>query len=156
MRKFIILGLIAATAMPTMASAQSYGEARRSEREYRQEQRELREARRYGDRRAVREERRDVREARRERNEDWRDYRRDHRNVYRAGRWDAPFRYRQWNAGQQLRPAYYGSRYYIADPYRYRLPRPGMNQRWVRHYNDVMLVNVRNGRVLTVHRGFFW
>jgi len=31
-----------------------------------------------------------------------------------------------------------------------------MNQRWVRHYNDVMLVNVRNGRVIQVHRGFFW
>jgi len=26
----------------------------------------------------------------------------------------------------------------------------------VRHYNDVLLVNVRTGRVLTVHRGFFW
>lgn len=123
MRKIIILGLLAATVVPSVASAQSYGEARRSEQRLR---------------------------------EDWQDYRRSHRDVYRAGNWNAPFRYSRWNAGAQLRPAYYSSRYYIADPYRYRLPRPAVNQRWVRHYNDVMLVNVRTGRVMTVHRGFFW
>lgn len=123
MRKIIILGLLAATVVPSVASAQSYGEARRSEQRLR---------------------------------EDWQDYRRSHRDVYRAGNWNVPFRYSRWNAGAQLRPAYYSSRYYIADPYRYRLPRPAANQRWVRHYNDVMLVNVRTGRVMTVHRGFFW
>ena len=95
-------------------------------------------------------------DSRQEAREDWQDYRRSHRDVYRAGNWNAPFRYSRWNAGAQLRPAYYSSRYYIADPYRYRLPRPAANQRWVRHYNDVMLVNVRTGRVMTVHRGFFW
>ena len=156
MRKLIILGLLAATVAPSVASAQSYGEARRSERNLREEQRELRQAQRYGDRRDVREERRDVRDARLEAREDWRDYRRNHRDVYRGGNWRAPFRYNQWNVGVQLRPAYSNSRYYIADPYRYRLPRPGVNQRWVRHYNDVLLVNVRNGRVIQVHRGFFW
>ena len=156
MRKLIILGLLAATVAPSVASAQSAREVRQSQRELREEQRDLRQAQRYGDRRDVRDERRDVREARREVREDWRDYRRSHRSVYRAGNWRAPFRYKQWNAGAQLRPAYYNSRYYISDPYRYRLPRPGMNQRWVRHYNDVMLVNVRNGRVIQVHRGFFW
>lgn len=156
MRKLIILGLIAATAMPGAAMAQSRGEVRDSARELRQEQRELRDARRYGDRRDVREERRDVREARREVREDWRDYRRSHRNVYRAGNWNAPFRYNRWEAGSRIRPAYYNSRYYINDPYRYRLPRPGYNMRWVRHYNDVLLVNVRTGRVIEVHRGFFW
>lgn len=129
---------------------------RRSERNLREEKQELRQAQRYGDRRDVRDERRDVRQARQEVREDWRDYRRSHRDVYRGGNWRAPFRYNQWNVGVRLRPAYYNSRYYIADPYRYRLPRPGVNQRWVRHYNDVLLVNVRNGRVIQVHRGFFW
>ena len=156
MRKLIILGLIAATAMPGAAMAQSRGEVRDSARELRQEQRELRDARRYGDRRDVREERRDVREARREVREDWRDYRRSNRNVYRAGSWRAPFRYTRWNEGARIRPVYYSSRYYVSDPYRYRLPRPGNNLRWVRHYNDVLLVNVRSGRVMQVHRGFFW
>jgi len=156
MRKLIILGLLAATVAPSVASAQSAREVRQSQRDLRQEQRDLRQAQRYGSPRDVRAERRDVREARREVREDWRDYRRNNRNVYRAGNWQAPFRYNQWNVGAQLRPTYYSSRYYISDPYRYRLPRPGMNQRWIRHYNDVLLVNVRTGRVIQVHRGFFW
>ncbi|MBH1992750.1 MAG: RcnB family protein [Sphingomonadaceae bacterium] len=156
MRKLIILGLLAATVIPGVASAQSLGEARRSERNLRDEKRDLHQAQRYGDRRDVRDERRDVREARQEAREDWRDYRRTHRDVYRGGNWRAPFRYSQWNAGSQLRPAYYNSRYYINDPQRYRLARPGTNMRWVRHYNDVLLVNVRTGRVVEAHRSFFW
>jgi len=156
MRKFIILGLIAATALPSMASAQSAREVRQSERQLERERQDLRNAQRYGDRRDVREARRDVRDARQEVREDWRDYRRSNRDVYRGGNWRAPFRYTAWNRGQKLRPTYYSSRYYITDPYRYRLPTAGRDLRWVRHYNDVMLVNVRNGRVMEVHRGFFW
>ena len=155
MRKLIILGLLAATVAPSVASAQSYGEARRSERNLREEQRDLRQAQLHGDRRDVRDARRDVRDARQEAREDWRDYRQSHRDVYRGGNWRAPFRYSQWNVGAQLRPAYYGSRYYINDPYRYRLPAAGQNLRWVRHYNDVLLVNVRTGLVMQVHRCFF-
>lgn len=156
MRKLIILGLLAATVAPGMASAQSAREVRQSERNLREQKQDLRQAQRYGDRRDVREERHDVRNARQEVREDWRDYRRSHRDTYRAGNWRAPFRYNKWNAGARMRPAYYSARYYIADPYRYRLPRPGMNMRWIRHYNDVLLVNVRTGRVIEVNRGFFW
>jgi Ni/Co efflux regulator RcnB len=29
-------------------------------------------------------------------------------------------------------------------------------QRWVRYGNDVVLVNIRTGRVIEVHRAFFW
>ncbi|WP_028055823.1 RcnB family protein [Sphingobium bisphenolivorans] len=156
MRKMIILGLMAAAVMPSAVMAQSRGEVRDSARDLRQEQRELRDAQRYGDRRDVREQRRDVRDARQELREDWRDYRRSHRDVYRGGNWRAPFRYNRWEAGSQLRPSYYNSRYYITDYDRYRLQRPGRNLQWVRHYNDVLLVNVRTGRVVEVHRGFFW
>lgn len=156
MRKTILLGLLAATILPASAMAQSAGELRRDRQDIRQEQRDLRDAQRYGARRDVREERRDVQRARQEYREDWRDYRRTHRDVYRAGRWSAPFRYHSWRVGAVIGPTYYSSRYYIADPYRYRLPRPAANLRWVRHYNDVLLVNVRTGRVVQVHRGFFW
>lgn len=155
MRKIIILGLMAA-ALPGIATAQSAGELRHDRRDIRQEQRDLRNARAHGNRHDIREQRRDVREARQEYREDWRDYRRTHRDVYRGGTWRAPFRYSAWTVGARLRPTYYSSRYYINDPYRYRLAAPGPNLRWVRHYNDVLLVNVRNGRVMEVHRGFFW
>lgn len=157
MRKFIILGLMAATALPGVASAQT-GELRRDRQEIREQQRDLRDAQRYGDRGDVRDARGDLREARREYREDWRDYRRDNRNVYRRPAYVGPrgYQYRPVAVGYRFQPAYYGSRYIIADPYRYRLPEARGAQRWVRYGNDVVLVNIRTGRVLDVHRGFFW
>jgi hypothetical protein len=152
-----LLGLIAATALPGMASAQN-SELRRDRQDIREEQRELRHAQRYGDREDVREERRDVREARREYREDWREYRRNHRDAYRMRPYSGPrgYRYRPITVGHRFAPAYYSGRYMISDPWRYRLPRTVGPQRWVRYGNDVALVNIRNGRVLEVHRGFFW
>ena len=156
MRKFIIAALIASVAFPTMASAQSAGEVRRSETELRRQQDQLRAAQRRGDRGDIRDQREDVRDARREVRQDWQDYRRSHRDVFRGGNWRAPFRYRTWNVGARIDRAYYDSRYVIGDPYRYRLPRTARDTRWVRHYKDVLLVNIRTGRVLQVHRNFFW
>ncbi len=157
MRKMIILGLIAATALPGIASAQT-GELRRDRQDIRQEQRELNDARRSGDRQDVREEARDVRDARQEYREDWRDYRRNHREAFKRPAYAGPrgYRYRPVTVGYRFQPAYYGSRYVIADPYRFRLPRPSSHQRWVRYGNDAVLVNVRTGRVIEVHNGFFW
>lgn len=149
MRKIIIMALMAATVMPAAAMAQPRAEVRRGAPDVRAEQREVRDARRPADRR-------DVREAKREHREDWRDYRRANRAVYARGNWNAPFRYREWQPGVRIQPVYYSSRYYIANPHRYRLPAPGRNLRWVRHYDDVLLVNVRTGRVVQVHRNFFW
>ena len=157
MRKLIVLGLIAATALPGIASAQT-AELRRDRQDIREEQRELRHAQRYGDRDDIREERRDLRDARREYREDWREYRREHREVYRRPAYAGPrgYRYRPVEAGYRLRPVYYAPRYVIDDPYRYRLPRPHRNQRWVRYGNDVLLVNVRSGIVNSVYHDFFW
>lgn len=158
MRKPIILALMAAVAIPSIAQAQSLHEARESQREVRQERRDLRDAQRHGDNRDVREAREDLREARHEAREDWRDYRRTHRDAYRRPAYAGPrgYAYRPIAPGHRFAPAYYGSRYVIADPYRYRLPRPAGWHRWVRYGNDVVLVNVRTGRVIEVHRSFFW
>lgn len=158
MRTPIILSLMAAVAAPSIAQAQSWQEARESQRQVREERRELRDAQRYGDRRDIREERRDVREAQREAREDWRDYRRAHRDVYRRSAYVGPrgYVYRPVHVGYRFAPHYYSSRYVIADPYRYRLPAAGRGLRWVRYGNDVVLVNKRTGRVIEVHNSFFW
>lgn len=172
MRKLITATLLAATAlMPAAAQAQSRGELRRDRQEIREEQRDLRDARRFGDRRDVREQRRDVREARQEYREDLRDYRRDrrdygrddwrgyrqgHRDLYAGGNWRAPFRYNSFRPGVRIGAPYYQQRYWIADPYRYRLPRAAGYQRWVRHYDDVLLIDTRRGVVLDVLRGFYF
>lgn len=161
MRKIIVTALLAATAVsgiaaPVAASAQSWGEVRDSRQDVREERRELRDAYRYGDRREIREERRDVARAEREYAKDLRDYRRTHPRVYARGHWNAPFRYHRWERGHHIGRHYYGPHYVLNDPWRYRLPRPGRNQIWVRHYDDVLLVNARTGRIIDVYYNFFF
>jgi Ni/Co efflux regulator RcnB len=159
MRKLMISALMAATILPAVgASAQSYGEAQRSRQDVRDARQDLREAQRSGDRRDVRNARENVRDARQEAREDWRDYRRQNRNVYTMPRYVAPrgYTYRTVRTGVVLRPAFYGQRYWISDPYRYRLPVAAGPQRWVRYGNDVLLINTRNGRVLQVINNFFY
>ena len=169
MRKLIIFGLMAATVLPVAApaSAQSRGEIRRDRQDVREERRELQDARRRGDRGDIRDERRDVREARRELREDvrdrrnwgrndWRGYRQGNRRLYNRGNWRAPFAYRTFRPGLAIGTSYYSPRYYISDPYRYRLPHARNGLRWIRHYDDVLLVDVRRGRVVDVIRNFYW
>lgn len=163
MRKIITAVLAASVALPslavpTIASAQSAGEVRRSARDVQEEQRELRQAQRYGSRSDVREERRDVRQARQELREDWRDYRRTHRNTYKRPAYVGPrgYAYRPIATGHRFDRAYYGDRYWVRDYNTYRLPAPRAGTRWIRYGNDVALVNVRTGRVLTVYNRFFW
>ncbi|CUS43688.1 MAG: RcnB family protein [Pseudomonadota bacterium] len=168
MRKLIILTLMAATVLPTTAMAQSNREVRQDRRDLREEQRELDQARRHGDRRDIRDERRDVRDARQELREDirdrdrrwgrndWSGWRDRNRALYARGNWNAPFRYYAFRPGVRIAPSYYGPRYFIADPWRYRLPQVGYNQRWVRHYNDVLLIDTRRGVVVDVIRNFYW
>jgi Ni/Co efflux regulator RcnB len=158
MRTPIILGLMAAVAAPSIAQAQSLGEARESQRDVREARRDLREAKIYGDRGDRREARRDLRDARREARQDWRDYRRSHRQVYRRPAYVGPrgYVYRPVSVGYRFAPMYYSSRYVIADPYRYRLPMAHRGARWIRYGNDVVLVDIRTGRVLEVHNRFFW
>jgi Ni/Co efflux regulator RcnB len=151
MRKLILLGLMAAVAVPAAAPAQSRGEIRRDRQDVREERRELRDAQRHGDRHDIREEREELRDARRELRED----RRDRRRM----QYVAPYRgwqYRPLRPGYQLRPAFYGPRYVIADPTRYRLPRAARNRQWIRYGDDLLLVNVRTGRVIQVVRNRYW
>ena len=167
MRKLMLTALLAATLMPAAASAQSNAELRRDRQDIRSEQRDLRDARRFGDRRDIRDRRGDLRDARQEYREDlrdrgrafgrndWRGGRERNPGFYNRGTWNAPFRYNTFRPGARISSGFYGSRYVIADPWRYRLRRPAYGQRWIRHYNDVILVNTRRGVVVDVNRGFY-
>ena len=158
MRKVLIAALAASVLTPAVASAQSAGEVRRQQEEVRQGREEVRRDVRRGDYREAREDRRELREDRRELREDWRDYRRNNRQAFRQGRYQGPrgYRHAPVTIGFRFAPTYYSQRYWISNPWHYRLPRPGYNQRWIRYGNDVILINVRNGRVLQVYRDFFW
>ena len=144
MRMMVMAAVAAAVAVPSVANAQSA-------REVRHDQREVRKDVRRGHYREAREDRREMRE-------DWRDYRRSHRNAYRRPAYRGPrgYRYRPVTVGYRFAPAYYGRNYWVNDWSNYRLGRPSRYQRWVRYGNDVVLVDIRTGRVLRVYNGFFW
>lgn len=154
--KLISAAMIAAMLVPATAATAQNRELRRDRQEIRQQERQLERARRYGDREDIRDEREDVRDARREYREDWREYRRDHRELYRGGRFDAPFRYRSFGVGSRLDHSYWSPRYRVSNVNRWRLPVAHRNQAYVRHYNDLLLVNTRNGTVVRVYRNFYW
>lgn len=164
MKTLIITALLAATAMPVAAQASDRNQVSRSElrgdrRDVREERREYRQAVRSGDRRDIREERREYNNARREYREDrsdWQRHRAGNPGIYRRGNWTSPYRYQRFSVGVTLNRNYYGNRYWINDPYRYHLPAAGRNQRWVRHYDDVLLVDMRTGRVIRVYNNFYW
>jgi len=161
MRKLLMFVLAATAAIPATAistgeaSAQSRAEIRHDRRVLRRERQELRQARREGDRREVRAERRDVARARQELRED----RLHRRQVRQYGRYLSPYRgwsYSPVRIGFQLSPAFYSQRYYVAHPYHYGVRPIGRFQRWVRYGDDLLLVNVRTGRVVQVVHNYFW
>ena len=150
-----ILALLAAATLITPIAAQaqtSRGELRRDRQEIRAETKDLRQAKRYGSGADVRDARSEVREARQEYREDKSDRR---YSGHYGSRFNAPFRYNSFNIGVRLSPQYYGSNYRVSNYGSYRLPAPGYNKRYVRHYRDLLLVNVRSGNVIKVYRGFY-
>ena len=157
MRKTLIALAAFATVVPAMASAQT-AELRDGRREIREGQREVRQDVRRGDWQEAREDRQELREDRREYREDWREYRKKNKKAFQRGAWQAPrgYRYAPVRVGVNLNPAFYGNRYWINDPYSYRLPRAQVGTRYVRYGNDVLLINARTGRVLQVYSRFFY
>ncbi len=159
MRKLILTALIAATVMPVAAQAQSWRDRRDDRREWRgdrrDDRRDWRDERR-DDRRDWRDDRRDDGRNRRWGDNDWRDWRNSNRGIYSRGNWRAPFRYYAFRPGARIAPSYWGSSYWINDPWRYRLPPVGYGQRWVRHYDDVLLIDTRRGIVVRVLNNFYW
>lgn len=148
--KFLTAGLIAAMMVPAAAQAQTR-EIRNDRRDVREERSELRDAQRYGDRGDVREERREYRDAKR----DLRDSKQDWRRDTRYQNYRAPFKYQQFRVGATLRSNYYTPAYRPAYDSRWGVPRPGRGLTYVRHYNDLLLVNTRTGRVVQVYRNQF-
>ena len=140
MKKYILLAAMAAIAVPGAASAQ--------QRDWHHNGTHVRQ-----DRRDVRQDQRDLRRDRQNMRQDRRAYR--HNRVAYV----APYRgwtYRPVTVGYRLQPAFYGSRYYITDYGMYGIQAPGRWQRWIRYGNDLLLVNVRTGRVLRVMHYAGW
>ncbi len=97
---------------------------------------------------------------RNDRRYDWQNYRSRYGDRYRAGRYYAPrgwdYGYRRFSIGIFLSNMLYADNYWLNDPYSYRLPPAYGSLRWVRYYDDALLVDVRDGYVVDVIHDFFW
>jgi len=97
---------------------------------------------------------------RNDRRYDWRGYRSSNRNIYRLPRYYAPsswgYGYRRFSIGFFLDSMLYSSSYWINDPFYYRLPDVDGPYRWVRYYNDALLVDIYSGEVVDVIYDIFW
>jgi hypothetical protein len=89
---------------------------------------------------------------------DWQRYRTQNRSVFRVGRYYDPFGwgYRPVSIGFTLYSGYYQPNYWLDDPWQYRLPPVYGPYRWVRYYDDAVLVDIYSGEVVDVIQGFFW
>lgn len=91
---------------------------------------------------------------------DWNRYRENNRGFYRLPRYYAPvgfgYGYRRFGLGATLSRSLFGSAYWLEDPWAYRLPPAYGAYRWVRYYDDALLIDLRTGRVIdTVYDIFY-
>ena len=96
---------------------------------------------------------------RRDNRYNWYSYRSNHRDIFRGGSYYAPYRnynYRRLSIGFSLDALFFSNRYWIANPWQYRLPDVYGPYRWVRYYDDVLLVDIYSGEVVDVIHDFFW
>lgn len=91
---------------------------------------------------------------------DWQRYRYSNRNIFRMPRYYAPsgwgYGYRRFSIGFSLSSMLFGPDYWIGDPGYYRLPPAYGPYRWVRYYDDALLVDIRTGMVVDVIYDIFW
>jgi len=90
---------------------------------------------------------------------DWQRWRYSNRNLFHIGPYYSPYRgygYNRFSIGIFLDPFFYDQRYWIGDPWQYRLPPAEPGTEWVRYYNDVLLVDIYTGEVIDVIYDFFW
>lgn len=91
---------------------------------------------------------------------DWRDHRDWDGHRWEGGRYPAfvypdGYGYRRWGIGAFLPSVFLGSGYYFNDYYRFGFAPPPYGFRWVRNGPDLLLVNVRDGRIRDVRYGVF-
>ena len=89
---------------------------------------------------------------------DWENYRHHHRSHFHLGFYYDPFGwgYSPFQIGWRMWPAYYGSNFWLNDPWSYRLPYAPPGTRWIRYYDDAILVDTWSGQVIDVIYNFFW
>lgn len=152
MRKILFVALAAATTLASPAAARPHGEGHEGDRHYGHEsgdhERDWREHERGDHERHWREHERG------NHGRHWREhFEGGHHRAYAAP--NRNWRYRRLPVGYRLGPEYYAPRYVISNYGYYGLRAPGRFLRWVQYGPDLLLVDIRNGRVVEVIPGRF-
>jgi hypothetical protein len=91
---------------------------------------------------------------------DWNRYRYSNRNAFHLPRYYAPYGwgygYRRFSVGAYLADVLFAENYWIDDPFYYHLPPAYGEYRWVRYYNDALLVDIYTGEVVDEVDDIFW
>ncbi|MEI9927343.1 MAG: RcnB family protein [Sphingomonas sp.] len=90
----------------------------------------------------------------------WRGYRNQNRNAFHLPRYYAPrgygYGYQRFSIGLTIGSLLFAPQYWIDDPWSYRLPDAYGPYRWVRYFNDALLVDIDTGEVVDVEYDIFW
>lgn len=88
----------------------------------------------------------------------WYNWRLRHRSLFSLGAYYDPFGwgYQPYSIGWRMWPNYYRSSYWLNDPWQYRLPYSPPGTRWIRYYDDAILVDMWSGQVVDIIYDFFW
>lgn len=89
----------------------------------------------------------------------WYGWRNSHRDVFSLGFYSAPWRgysYSRFSIGVVIGAPFYAEQYWIADPWAYRLPPAYGPYRWVRYYDDALLVDIYTGEVVDAIYDIFY
>jgi Nickel/cobalt transporter regulator len=91
---------------------------------------------------------------------DWRSYRSNNRHYYRQPTYYNPYGYgygySRLSIGIFANSRFYANRYWINDPSHYRLPPAYGPYRWVRYYDDALLIDLETGEVVDAIYSFFY
>lgn len=90
---------------------------------------------------------------------DWVGWRERHRDIFHLGYYYPPYggyAYARLDIGYLLAGEFLSEQYWIDDPYAYHLPPVWGPYRWVRYYNDCVLVDIDTGQVVDVVHNLFW
>ena len=91
---------------------------------------------------------------------DYRQYRTQNNYLFRLPRYQVPrgwgHGYRRFTPGLTLSAGLFDRGYWIDDPFAYRLPPAYGPYRWVRYYNDALLIDLRSGVVVDTVADLFW
>jgi len=95
---------------------------------------------------------------RKDRRYDWYKHRNRYWWLFQLGWYNDPFGwgYQPYGIGWRMWPSYYSRSYWLDDPWQYRLPYAPAGTRWIRYWDDAVLVDLWSGQVIDVVYNFFW